>query len=62
MIVKEYGKQAVYCDGCGEKLGTFESFEEAREAIANAGWTTHRIGAQWSNCCPECSTYMQEEV
>lgn len=54
MIIKEYGKWAVYCDGCNEMLCACDSFEEAREAIHNAEWYTTKIGGTWINCCPTC--------
>ena len=62
MIIKEYGAYVVYCDGCGACLGSFRSFEAARDAISKAEWSTHKYKETWANCCPECSQYMQEAI
>lgn len=57
MIRREKGKQLVLCDNCEELLGIYEDFDEAKEAIRKAGWTTRRDNHLWVNLCKECQQY-----
>ena len=57
-IEKEYGKFIPVCDGCGETLDKYDSFDEAKEAIENADWSKKLLQngttKEWVNLCPAC--------
>lgn len=55
-IEKEYDKFVPTCDGCCETLPREDSFEEAKIAMKEEGWTTKldRLSQEWVNYCPAC--------
>ncbi len=55
MIDKAYGKYIPSCDGCGDDLGDYDSFDDARDAIKANGWETRRYGTDWVDYCPSCA-------
>ena len=56
-IEKQWGKYVPVCDGCGCVLDDTEhdTFDEARIALKEAGWSTGKDGSgEWVNFCPDC--------
>lgn len=54
MIPIEYGRRVPTCDNCGEHLAPCDSFQDAIEALQDAGWVTHYVNGEWENYCPVC--------
>ena len=53
-IDKIYGRYAITCDNCETMLPHEDSWEDARDALKDAGWWSYREGGEWHNLCPEC--------
>lgn len=54
MIIKEYGKYIVYCDGCDETLIEGVSWKEAIEAVKQNDWKAEKVDGEWEHYCPQC--------
>lgn len=54
MIIKEYGKYIVYCDGCDKTLIEGVSWREAVEAVKQNGWKFEKVDGEWEHYCPTC--------
>ncbi len=54
MIIKEYGKYIVYCDGCDETLIESVSWREAVESVKQNDWKFEKVDGEWEHCCPAC--------
>ena len=54
MIIKEYGKYIVYCDGCDETLIEGVSWKEAIEAVKQNDWKAEKVDGEWEHYCPTC--------
>lgn len=54
MIIKEYGKYIVYCDGCDETLIEGVSWREAVETVKQNDWKFEKIDGEWEHYCPTC--------
>ena len=54
MIDKEYGKFVPTCDGCDKTLPPQDSFEDAKDAMIEAGWTRRWSADGATNYCPLC--------
>ena len=50
----EYGKRVPTCNLCGDKLPPEDSFEEAKIAMKEAGWSAEKIDEDWANYCLDC--------
>ena len=55
MITKEYGKQVLICDCCGDKAP--ERFNDFQDAIdyKKANWRSKKVNGEWQEICPECA-------
>ena len=53
-VEKEYGRFVPTCDGCGATLKPQDTFEEAKEAMNRAGWSTEKVPTGWENYCTDC--------
>jgi len=54
MIIKEYGKYIVYCDGCDETLIDGVSWREAVETVKQNDWKFEKVDGEWEHYCPAC--------
>ena len=54
MIDKQYGEYVLSCDICGESVGGFDSFDEARDYTRDNGWVISKKDGEWLNVCPSC--------
>lgn len=54
MIIKEYGKYIVYCDGCDDTLIDGATWREAVEAVNSNDWKFKKVDGEWEHCCPNC--------
>ena len=53
-VQREHGRYVPTCDNCEDTLSPQDSFEEAREAMADADWVTRKKNGEWVNYCTEC--------
>ena len=55
-IERQYGKYIPVCDGCGCVLDehVYDTFDEARIAMKEEGWSTDKVNGEWQNYCPDC--------
>ena len=54
MISKEYEKYSLECDGCGNYIPQFESFQDALDFMDEHGWTKEIKFGEWVNYCTDC--------
>lgn len=55
MIEKWSGTYTPTCDICGETLPPEGTWQDARNAIRDAGWTIQKGGdGHYEHICPEC--------
>ena len=61
MIFEEYGIYTVVCEECGEFLENedgdpleFETWNEAKQGLDDAGWKTTKVKGDWGNLCKGC--------
>ena len=61
-MIENYGtyKERAYyvvCDSCGEELGPFDTWEEARHAKEepDSGFSSHIIDGEWQDLCTSCA-------
>lgn len=51
------GRIVFTCDACPDALETdTRNFNEAREALRDAGWRTIPNGSEWEHFCPACKS------
>lgn len=55
MIQQEYKKYYIVCDNCEIQSTAFDSFNEAVDGKAEAGYSSRKIDGQWTDICDECS-------
>lgn len=55
MLDRQRGEFIFECDVCGDVLNTdAHKFDDAREALSNAGWKARKIGSDWIHSCAGC--------
>ena len=56
-------KFTVVCDGCPDTYDDMTvSFKRFTADIKSRGWTTRRIGSEWTHFCPDCSEDMGKKA
>ena len=61
MIIKEYGKYIVCCDGCDETLIESVSWREAVESVKQNDWKFEKVDGEWEHYCPACQGDNEEQ-
>lgn len=55
MIIKEYQHFFLVCDICGKPHKcAFRSWEKAKDAKKEDGWTSNKVDGEWIDVCPDC--------
>ncbi len=55
MLDRQAGWFVVECDKCAETFDTEEAeFYKALGSIKCEGWTSRKIGSEWTHSCPSC--------
>lgn len=63
MITKEYQDFLLICDICGKPHeAVFSSWEKAKDAKKEDGWTSNKVDGEWIDICPDCRKEDEEIV